>query len=209
MKVTIIGSGNVGKGLAQAAVKAGHEVTITSRNPEHYSEAAKSAGARAASIDKAMAGADIVVLAVPFNEAVAVTTEIGSGLAGKVVVDPTNRVDPANPGAVLDGSSVGEKLQSALPDSRVVKALNTVLAANYAHPGKNGEALDGYVAGDDAAAKAKVLDLLASIGFRPIDVGGLAMARVLEGMALLNISLNIRNGWPWQSGFKLVGPTGG
>ncbi len=208
MKLAIIGSGNVGKGLAGAAVKAGHEVILTSRNPEHYAEAATSVGAKSAPIDKAVAGADVVVLAVPCAPAESVAAEIAPSAAGKVVIDATNRFDPKDPAATLDGNSVAEKLQRRLPDTKVVKALNTVLAGNYANPKKNGDALDGYVAGDDETAKKKVLDLLASIGFRPIDAGSLAMGRVLEGMALMNISLNMRNGWPWQSGFKLVGPTG-
>ena len=51
-------------------------------------------------------------------------------------------------------------------------------------------------------------DLVQSLGFRPIDAGPLAMARALEGMGLLNIALNMKNDWPWQSAWKLVGPTG-
>ena len=65
-----------------------------------------------------------------------------------------------------------------------------------------------FVAGDDVDAKAAVLDLVRSIGFRPIDAGPLAMARALEAMAVLNMMLQIRNNWPWQAGWKLVGPTG-
>ncbi len=65
---------------------------------------------------------------------------------------------------------------------------------------------EGFVAGDDQAAKDKVLALVEAIGFRPIDAGPLVMARVLEGMALLNVSLQIRNNWPWKNGWKLVGP---
>jgi hypothetical protein len=72
----------------------------------------------------------------------------------------------------------------------------------------DGIALDGFYAGDDAAAKSVVATMLAEMGFRPIDTGELLTARVLELMAFLNISLNARNGWPWQSGWKLVGPTG-
>ena len=90
----------------------------------------------------------------------------------------------------------------------MVKAFNTALASRQADPVVDGLRLDGYVAGDDAEAKAAVLQLVESIGFVPIDAGPLAMARALEGMAMLNITLNIRNGWPWQDGWKLVGPTG-
>ena len=64
------------------------------------------------------------------------------------------------------------------------------------------------MAGDAAAAKQQVLALVASLGFRPIDAGPLAMARALEGMGTLNISLNATKGWPWQSGWNLLGPSG-
>jgi predicted dinucleotide-binding enzyme len=52
-----------------------------------------------------------------------------------------------------------------------------------------------------------VIEFVRSLGFKPIDAGPLAMARALEGMGPLNISLNMNNGWPWQSGWKLLGPT--
>jgi predicted dinucleotide-binding enzyme len=65
----------------------------------------------------------------------------------------------------------------------------------------------GDLAGDDDQAKQTVAELVGSIGFRPVDVGPLVMARALEALALLNIMLQIRNNWPWQAGFKLVGPT--
>ncbi len=208
MKLAIIGAGNVGKGLAAAAVKAGHHVSVSSRNPEHYTEAAKATGARPVAIHDALGDADAVVLAIPASAVEDLAGEIEPAVRGKIVVDPTNRVNPGDPGAVLDGSSVAERIQARLPDAKVVKALNTLFAGVYANPKASGQALDGYVAGDDDAARASVLELVDSLGFRPIDAGPLAMGRVLEGMALLNITLQIRNGWPWQSGFKLVGPTG-
>ena len=65
-----------------------------------------------------------------------------------------------------------------------------------------------FLAGDDVVAKAAVGELAASLGYRVIDAGGLRMARALEEMAFLNISLNATNGWAWQSGWKLVGPVG-
>lgn len=117
-------------------------------------------------------------------------------------------MNPADPGSVLDGTSASEQIQALASSARVVKAFNTVFASRMAEPSEDDVQLDAYVAGDDEEAKRSVLELAGSIGFRPIDAGPLSMARVLEGMALLNITLQIRNGWPWQSGFKLVGPTG-
>jgi predicted dinucleotide-binding enzyme len=71
----------------------------------------------------------------------------------------------------------------------------------------DGVRLDGFYAGDDEAAKSTVAELLAAIGLRPLDAGELLAARVLERMAVVHIGPNARHGWPWQSGWKLLGPT--
>ena len=89
----------------------------------------------------------------------------------------------------------------------MIKAFNTIFAGKQSDPEIDGIQLDGFVAGDSEAKKT-VLSPVESLGFRPIDAGSLAMARGLEGMAMLNISLNMTNNWPWQSGWKLLGPTG-
>jgi predicted dinucleotide-binding enzyme len=62
--------------------------------------------------------------------------------------------------------------------------------------------LDGFVTADNAEAKQQVLSVVQSLGFHPIDSGPLAMSRVLEGIALLNISLNMSNNWSWQTGLE-------
>ncbi len=209
MKIAIIGSGNVGKALAQAAVTAGHSVTIASAHPEKAAEAAKATGARSlARPAQAADGAELVILAVPSHALDEVLAEIGSSLKGKIVVDPTNRVSPQDPASVLDGHSNAEKIHAGAPGARVVKAFNAMFASRMAHPEVGGMKPDAYVAGDDEDAKRAVLDLAEQIGFRPIDAGPLAMARALEGMALLLILLQIQHKWPWQSAFKLIGPTG-
>lgn len=119
----------------------------------------------------------------------------------------TNRLNPEDPVATLDGTSAAEQLQERLPDVPVVKAFNTAFAARQEEPTVDGTRSDGFVAGDDADAKSKVLDVVGSIGFRPIDVGSLGMARALEAMANLNITLQMSNQWSWQTAWKLVGPT--
>ena len=95
-----------------------------------------------------------------------------------------------------------------MPAARVVKAFNTAFAARQADPAISGVHVDGFVASDDDEAKAVVLDLVKGMGFNPIDAGQLTMARALEALAFLNISLQLRHGWSWQSGWKLVGPEG-
>ena len=207
MQIAIIGAGNVGKALAKSGVRAGHKVTISASHPEHAEEAARAAGAEsAASNVEAVKDAELVIVAVPYEKLGEVFHGLGDSVDGKVVLDATNHVDVKNPGEVLGGISNAEEIQKRHPKVRVVKAFNYAFATRMADPKVSGTRLDGYVAGDDQGAKDKVLELVESIGFRPIDAGPLVMARVFEGMALLIISLQIRNNWPWQNGWKLVGP---
>ena len=203
MKVAIIGAGNVGKALTTTFKGAGHDVTIAAAHPEHAHEAATKLGAQAAATNReAVADADLVVLAVPAAALETIADEIGEDLAGKTVVDVSNRPtpDPAGP-----GTSIAEELQDRLPNTRVVKAFNTLFASRQADPVVGGHPVDGFVAGDDTRAKDQVIDALESMGFRPVDAGPLVAARTLEGMAWLNISRNLSGG-TWQDAFVLVGP---
>jgi predicted dinucleotide-binding enzyme len=203
MKVAIIGAGNVGKALTSSFTEAGHDVTIAATHPDHARDAATTLGAHAAKSNKqAVADADLVVLAVPATSLDSIAKEIGDDLAGKTVVDVSNRPtpDPAGP-----GTSIAEELQERLPKSRVVKAFNTLFASRQADPVVGGHPVDGFVASDDDKAKAAVLDALEGMGFRPVDAGPLAAARTLEGMAWLNISRNMAGG-TWQDAYVIVGP---
>ncbi len=207
MNVAIIGAGNVGRALATSFTKAGHQVTVTSRDPEHAGSVAADTGARVANSNRdAAASGDVVILAAPFSSSPEIAAEIREAAAGKTVVDATNRMSYGADGPEIDTTtSNAEELATLLPDSSVVKAFNTLFASAQSDPYVDGVQLDGYVAGDDTTAKASVLDLVASIGLEPVDVGPLARARQLEGLAFLNITLNVVNGGSWQSGWKLVG----
>lgn len=207
MKIAIIGVGNVGSALAKAAVGAGHEVALHADHRESVLAAAEKTGARAStSARDAVEGAELVVLAVPYGALRSVVSDLGSSIDGKVVVDVTNPLNATYTGLDTE-SSAAEEAQAAAPRARVVKAFNTIFASRHARPTEGGLPLDAFYAGDDAAAKGRVAELAASLGYRPIDVGDLKTARYLEGMAFLNIKLNAGNGWSWQSGWKLVGPT--
>jgi predicted dinucleotide-binding enzyme len=182
-------------------------VTLSAAHPEHAESAAAQTGARVASSNReAVASADVVILAVPYPAVDATLADVADALDGKVVVDATNRVNVSDPGSVLDGTSAAEQIQARVPRARVVKAFNTAFASRQANPVMDGTAADGYVAGDDQEAKATVLELVGSLGFRPIDAGPLVMARVLEGMALLTITYQIRNQGTWQSAWKMIEP---
>jgi NADPH-dependent F420 reductase len=208
MKIAIIGTGNVGRALATSFTHAGHEVALASRDPQHAAALAATLdhATAAASNRSAAQGADVTVLAAPFSSAAGIALEIRDVVAGKPVVDVTNRMSFGANGAEMDTStSNAEELAVLLPEAHVVKAFNTLFASNQSDPTVDGVTLDGFVAGDDAAAKARVIELVASIGLDPIDVGPLARARQLEGLAFLNITLQVAHNGNWRSGWKLVG----
>jgi hypothetical protein len=207
MDIAIIGAGNVGQALASAFKRAGHTVLITSRDPEDAGAVAAATGSIIATSNlEAARAADVVVLAIPFASVPEVAAEIAEAVAGKPVVDVSNRISFGPNGPEIDTtSSNGETLGALLPDAGVVKAFNTLFATHQTDPIADGVQLDGFVAGDDPAAKATVLELVDSIGLNPVDVGPLSRSRQLEALAFLNMTLNIVNQGTWQSGWKLVG----
>jgi len=203
MRIAIIGAGNVGRALAASLTRAGHDVTITAAHPEHAREAATETGATAGSSNaEAARRAQVVVLAAPATSIGRIAGDMGSSLDGKVVIDVTNRPTPTADGVA---TSIAEELQDQIPAARVVKAFNTAFASRQANAEVGGIAADGFVAADDSTAKQTVLEVVESIGFRPVDAGSLASARTLEGMAWLNIQRNMAGG-TWQDAWVIVGP---
>jgi hypothetical protein len=190
MKIAIIGKGNVGSSLEAGLARAGHEVRAVGRGPGAVREAGEFA--------------QIVILAVPFGQIDNAVQELGSSVAGKVVIDATNALTPQMELALGFTTSGAEELQRKLPDAKVVKAFNTTFAAAMSAGQINGEKLAGLVAGDDADAKAAVLGLVRQLGFDPVDAGPLAGARLLEPLALLNIKLGFVQGYGPNSGFRFV-----
>ena len=208
MNIAIVGAGNVGSAVARGVSRAGHSVIVTATDREQARALANQVGGRvAATTAEAAAAADLIIFAVPYGALRDVAGDIGGAADGKIVVDATNPLTADGAGMAVSDHAGAEEVASRMPGAHVVKAFNTVFASRQAEPIVDGTALDGFYAGDDEGAKRTVAGLLAAIGYRPIDAGPLAAARALEHMAFLNISLNARNGWPWQSGWKLIGPT--
>jgi NADPH-dependent F420 reductase len=207
MNIAIIGSGNVGRALATSFTRAGHHVQITAQHAENAEAVANDTGAQSVESNRdAAANADVIVLAVPFANAEAVAKEIRDAVAGKPVIDVSNRMAYGANGPTIDnGPSNAERLAGWLPEATVVKAFNTLFSTNQADPNVDGIQLDGFVAADDSGAKGTVLELVESIGLRPIDAGPLDRAQQLEQLAFLNIALNATNGWSWESGWRLAG----
>lgn len=201
MRIGIIGAGGVGSALARASARAKHSVHISSDDGEAQ-KVASEVGGTAGSNGEVVDAAEVVILAVPFEAVDAIVRGVGDSLNGKVIIDVTNRFA----GDQLDAPSNAEQIQEMARGAKVVKAINTIFKENQDAPRVDGVQLDGFVAADDDEAKSMVLEYVESLGFRPVDVGPLAMARALEGMGALNISLNMKDGAKWQTGWKLVGP---
>lgn len=197
MNVSIIGAGNMAKGLAALFAKAGHQVTLASRDAEKARSVARDLGHRvtgAALADVAQA-ADIVVLAVPYGSAGDAVAAAG-GLAGKVVIDITNPMTADFSGLIVGHTtSAAEEIQKRAPAARVVKAFNTVFAQVLQNGGQAaGRPVTVFVAGDDEQARAKVIELARSAGFETLETGSLSTARFLEPLAALNITLGYGRG---------------
>ena len=191
--ISFIGLGGMTRAIGARAVQGGNAVEVMGRDAAKAKDlaAALGGGATAGAFGTAPAG-DIVILAVPYTGAVPVVAQYGDALAGKVIIDITNPVSVGAAGLVIpDGTSAAQEIAKAAPASaHVVKAFNTIFGHVLAEEDRN---MDALFAGDDADAKASVSAFIESLGLRPLDVGGLGMARWLEGAGLLVVGL-ARNG---------------
>lgn len=201
--ISIIGLGNMATALAQRALVGGNAVEIIGRDPAKVEELATSLdGATVGTFGTAPAG-DIVILAVPYANAVDVVRQFGDALAGKVIIDISNTFSAPDDTELVtpEGSSGAQEITKAVPaTAQVVKAFNTV----FGHVLALGRPLDVVFAGDDELAKASVAAFIKSLGLRPHDVGGLAMARWLEGTGLLMMRLADEAGFNIALGVDVV-----
>jgi len=190
MKIGIIGKGNVGSALC-AGLNGKHEVKFGHRDPaEPVSEAAK--------------WAEVIVLAVPHNQADNVIEEIKPYADGKTVIDVMNPIGSHMELAINCSTSTAEESQKKLPKAHVVKAFNTVFAPNQSTAKVGNEQLTAFIAGDDLNAKHVVEQLTRDIGFDPVDCGPLKVARYLEAMGNILINLAYTYGMGNKIGYKLI-----
>src|SRR5438876_7047446 len=186
--ISVIGLGGMARAIGARAVEGGNAVEVIGRDAAKAGDlaAALGGGATAGKFGAVPAG-DIVILAVPYASAAPVVAQYGDALAGKVIIDITNTFNADATALVTpDGTSGAQEIAKSVPASApVVKAFNTV----FGHVLAQGNPLDVLIAGDDARAKASVSAFIESIGLRPLDAGGLEVARWLEGTGLVMISL--------------------
>lgn len=195
--ISIIGAGSIATAIAARSIKAGHTVEVISRDPAKARTLTDKLAVRAitGTYGSVPAG-DIVILAVPYASAAAVVADFGDSLGGKVIVDITNPVAPDLQSLVTPhGSSGAQEIANDLPaGAHVVKAFNTL----FGHVLAKGGRLDAFIAADDAQAKARISTFLESLGLRPLDVGGLQMAKSLEALGLMMIGLAKNGAASWD-----------
>jgi NADPH-dependent F420 reductase len=213
MHVTIIGAGNMGRGIGHRIVAGGHSVTIVDRDAEEATqlmEELRGVAEGGATVAAAEPGAElrgeVVVLAVYYPGNLEIARDLGDRLAGKVVVDISNPLNETFDSlATAPGTSAAEEVaQSAPAGARVVKAFNTTFSGTLVEGQVAGQPLDVLIAGDDEEAKETVAQLVRDGGLRAIDVGPLERARQLEGLGFLGIVLQQPLGLNFQSAWKLI-----
>jgi predicted dinucleotide-binding enzyme len=207
MRVTIVGAGNMGRGIGTLALAGGHDVEIVDRDPAEAQRLADELGGSAAALEpEAPFGGEVVVLALYYPGIKDAVGEYADELAGKVVVDITNPVNTEtwDSLATAPSSSSAEEVQQLAPaETPVVKAFNTTFAGTLVEGEVAGQQLDVLIAGDDEEAKRKVAQIATDGGLRPIDVGPLGRAQQLEQLGFLHISLQQPLGLDFGSAVKL------
>ena len=207
MKITIVGAGNMGRGIATRALAGGHEVEIVDRDPAQARKLAEELGGSARAVEpEAPFGGEVVVFAVYYPGIKDAVQQYADRLGGKVVVDITNPVDTQTWDrlATEPGISSAEEVAQLVPrGAAVVKAFNTTFAGTLAAGEVAGQQLDVLIAGDDSDAKEKVSRLVSDGGLRPIDVGPLARAQQLEQLGFLHIALQQPHNLGFASTIKL------
>ena len=206
MDITIIGAGNMARGIATRALAGGNTVTLLGQEPDKAEALASKldGDARAGAVGDALAG-DVVVLAIPYDAIDDVIGHYRDQLSGKVVIDITNPVDfssftPLN----LDAGSAAAEIAEKAPHARVVKAFNTTFAATLVTGTVAGQPLDVFLASDDEGAKTTVRELVESGGMRAIDTGALTRAHELEALGFLHMALQEPLGTGFGSTIKVL-----
>jgi hypothetical protein len=200
MKIAIIGSGNVGLALGKGWAAKGHLVTFGVRDT-----AKKIAGGlKTAKIAEAVAGADCVVLAVPWPAAQSTIAGAGT-LAGKILIDCTNPVKADLSGLEIGlTTSAGEQVAAWAKGAKVYKAFNTTGAGNMASSAGYLTKPAMFVCGDDSSKKPAVMGLVKDLGFEAIDVGNITQSRLLEPLAMLWMQMGVKMGMGMDIAFGVL-----
>jgi len=207
MEITIIGTGNMARGIGTRAVAGGHDVTLLGTEQAHAEELAgelDGSSVKAGTVGDPIAG-DVVVLAVWYPVSREVVERYGDQLDGKVVVDITNPIDvDAFEPLDLEAGSAAQEIAAKAPDAKVVKAFNTTFAGTLAEGRVGGQPLDVLIASDAEDAKETVSRIVTDGGLRPIDAGPLKRAREIEALGYLHMAIQQPLGTGFSTTVKVL-----
>jgi predicted dinucleotide-binding enzyme len=180
MKISIIGTGQIGGTLARRVTALGHQVFIAnSRGPASLAELARQIGATPVSVTEAAHSGDVVIVTIPERNITQLPADLFAGVPDNVVVVDTGNYYPRQRDGRIDGIEAGATESRWVAQQlrrSVVKVFNNIYAQHLMDLGKAADALGRIalpVAGDDEAAKAVVIRLLDELGFDGVDAGGL------------------------------------
>lgn len=210
MKIGVLGSGQVAKVLASGFLKFGHQVMVGSREPKKLEEwKSKSVNGLTGTFEQTADFGDIIVLAVKGTAAEKLVQTLAGNLKGKVIIDTTNPIAESPPvnGVLqfftLQNDSLMERLQKIAPESKFVKAFNSVGNLLMVNPSLAAGEPTMFICGNDEEAKKKVLLILDQFGWETVDFGKVESARAIEALCMLwCIPGFIRN--EWTHAFKLL-----
>lgn len=186
MRIAVVGAGNIGRTLGGKWAAAGHEVVYGVRSPE---------AAGTATVTDAVAGAEVVLLAVPGPAAKDVLATLGGALAGKVVIDATNDMQGVGKLHALD-----ELAEGAHP----VRAFNTLGWENYADPVFDGVKADLFYAAEEGHAKHVADALIADVGLEPVWLGGVETFEIVDSLTRLWFHLAFQRKLGRRLAFKML-----
>lgn len=191
MTTAIIGVGNIGSVLAGNLVRGGEDVVLASRSLESAQAVAGNVGARAATIEDAIAVADVVIFAVWFDVAKELLARYDNALGRKIIVDPSNPVVPDGDGGftktIPADDSAGQILALLVrSDARFVKAFGTQSARTLANSSGQRPPTAQFYATDDEAAAGAVGELIRTGGYAPVLIGGIDQSSRIEAFGDLH-----------------------
>jgi len=187
LKVAIIGLGNIGSTVAANLVKGSRSVIIADRTFEKAQTLAQKLGtlAKPATVAEAVKEADLIILAIYFDPIKAFLKEYASELGGKIIVDPSNPIAPAEGGGfkkiIAENESAGQILSTQLPDGvRMAKALGSLGAGSLAEAAHRTDKAVLFYATDDTSISSEIEELITDTGFQPVRIGGLDQSIRIE-----------------------------
>jgi 8-hydroxy-5-deazaflavin:NADPH oxidoreductase len=186
MKIAVIGAGNIGRTLGGKWGAAGHEVVYGVRSPGTPGTA---------TVADAVAGAEVVVLAVPGAAAKEVLASLGGALRGKVVIDASNDVQGTGKLHALDEVAEGAHL---------VRAFNTLGWENFADPVLEGVTADLFYAAEEGDGKEVAETLIADVGLRPVWLGGVDAFDLVDSLTRLWFTLALQRKHGRRLAFKML-----